>query len=151
MTKYLTPEGLEKLKKELNRLKTIERKKIAAQLKHAISFGDLSENFAYHEAKESQAFLEGKILEIEETIRNAEVVKKRKGAKYIQVGSIVLLGLENKKEEFQIVGAAEANPLEGKISCESPLGKELLGKLVGDRLKIRTPKGKAQYNVLRIH
>jgi len=87
MIKYLTPEGLEKIKKELSYLKTVKRKEIAERLKQVIAFGDLSENFAYHETKEAQGFLEGRILELEEIIRNAKIIKKQKQTDKVQVGS----------------------------------------------------------------
>ena len=114
MPKYLTLEGFEKLKKELYRLKTVERKKLARKLKHAISFGDLSENFAYKEAKESQGFLEGKILELQQTINSAKIIKKQSKSRFVIIGSIVTLDPD--KEKFQIVGSEESSPLENKIS-----------------------------------
>lgn len=159
--KYLTFQGLKKVKKELSYLKTVERKKIAEKLKHAISFGDLSENFAYHEAKEAQAFLEGKILRLEGIIREAQVVESahqrigastrcKRGGDKIQIGSIVLLEFNNEREQFQVVGAEEAKPQEGKISYQSPLGRALLGKSVKTTTKIKTPGGKVEYKILKI-
>ena len=149
MPKYLTPEGLEKLKKELNYLKTVKRKEIAERLRDTASLGDLSENAAYQEAKEAQAFLEGKILELEEAIRQAKVIEEKKTGK-VQFGSIVTVSSNNKKQKFQIVGLEEANPQSGKISFDSPLGKALLGKSLGDIVKIKTPEGKTQYKILKI-
>ena len=149
MSKYLTPEGLEKLKKELAYLKTVKRKEIAQKLKHAASFGDLSENFAYQQAKEEQAFLEGKILELEEIISQAKVIKKRSKGK-VEMGSIVVVASNNEKYKFQIVSPQEADPLEGKISFESPLGKALMGKSKGAKITVTTPEGKTQYKILEI-
>jgi len=150
MIKQLTPEGFEKLKKELEELKA-QRKEIAARLKKAVSYGDLSENADYHQAKEDQGFLEGKIVELEDVLRNAQVIEKGEGIKgTIQIGSSVFL--ENKKgeEKITIVGAEEAAPMEGKISVESPLGKALMGKRKGDEVEINTPKGAIKYKVVKI-
>jgi len=152
MLKYLTPEGLEKIKKELKYLKTVKRKEIAERLKRAISFGDLTENAAYQEAKEAQAFLEGRILELEKEIREAKVVKKIDKAHWVQVGSTVWLVKEdnNKKQKFQIVGTVEVDPLNGKISIDSPLGKALLNKPEGAEVIVETPNGKVKYKIIKV-
>lgn len=150
MTKYLTPEGLEKLKKELNYLKKVNRKEIAERLKQTASLGDLSENAAYDEAKEAQAFLEGRILELEETIRRAEVVKKIDKAGWVQLGSTVIVSSNNEEERFKIVGTAEADPLKGKISMDSPLGKALLDKPEGATVTVDAPNGKIKYKIIKI-
>lgn len=150
MTKYLTLEGLEKFKKELNYLKTVKRKEIAERLRHTASFGDLSENFAYRETKEAQFFLEGRILELEETVRNTKIIEKKKQADRVQIGSTVLVVSNNKKGKFRIVGSEETNPEQGQISYQSPLGKALLGKSVGAKVKIETPTGKIEYKILKI-
>lgn len=150
--KYLlTKKGLEKLKKELKYLKKVKRKEIAERLKQTASFGDLSENAAYQEAKEAQAFIEGKILELEKIIALAEIIKPKRNGK-IEIGSKVSLKLLESGEEFnfQIVGEAEADPLSGKISYKSPLGKKLLGKREGDLVKIETELGKKEYKILKI-
>lgn len=149
MTKYLTPQGFEKFKKELNYLENVKRKEIAERLKHAVSFGDLSENAAYDEAKEAQGFLEGRILELKKIISTAELIKKKNTEK-IQVGSTVLLCSNNKKEEFQIVGPDETDISNGKISYKSPLGKIILGKTKGSKVIIETPLGKTEYEILEI-
>jgi transcription elongation factor GreA len=150
VAKYLTPEGLRKLKKELDYLKKVKRKEIAKRLKETASFGDLSENAAYQEAKEAQAFLEGKILELEEILQKAKVIKKKKEGNKIQLGSLVSVSLNNQKLKFQIVGPEEANPEKGKISYQSPLGKALLGKAVGAKIEVKTPEGKIHYKILKI-
>ena len=157
MKKYLTKESLEKFRKELEYLKTEKRKEIGEKLKVAISFGDLSENAAYQQAKEDQSFLEGRILELEQLIKNAEIVEKKHHTGWVQVGSIVYLhNLAEKKkffkkpEKFEIVGAAEADPLAGKISVESPIGKALLNKPKGAIVDIETPQGKIRYKIVKI-
>ena len=142
MTKYLTPEGMAKLKKELEHLETIGRKEMAKRLKHAASFGDLSENAAYDEAKEAQAFLEGKILELKETIKQAQLVQKKRQVDKVQIGSAVVLTSSNGQEKFQIVGAEEAEPSQGKISYQSPLGKALLGKTIKSKVEVKSNESK---------
>lgn len=149
MTKYFTYKGLEKIKKELNYLETVKRKEIAAQLKHAASFGDLSDNAGYQIAKETQAFLEDKILELKELICSAKVIEKRKTDR-VQMCSIVLVVSDNQKQKFQIVEPEESNLQERKISFKSPLGKAFLGKYVGAKIKIKTPGGEIQYEILEI-
>src|SRR3989338_4805792 len=119
MKEYLTQEGLEKLKMELEHLKSAKRKEIAERLEKCLAFGDLTENAEYHETKEDHAFIEGRILELEDLIRNAIVVAAEKQDKmYAQVGSTVLVSSGAQREEFKIVGAEEASPLEGKIRSE---------------------------------
>jgi len=149
MSKYLTLKGLEKLKKELNYLKTVKRREIAEGLRHTASFGDLSENFAYQQTKEDQMFLEGRILELGKIISQAKIIEKRKTDK-VQLSSLVIVNLAGKKEKFQILGPEEADPAKGKISFESPLGKALLGKKVGNKIKIKTLNGKIEGKVLKI-
>jgi len=148
MLKYLTLEGFEKLKKELHHLKTVERKKLAKKLKLAISFGDLSENFAYKEAKESQGFLEGKILELQKTISSANIIKKQSKSRFVIIGSTVTVDPD--KEIFQIVGAEESSPLDNKISYNSPIGKALLGKTINEKIQIKIPQGIIEYKILKI-
>jgi transcription elongation factor GreA len=149
MEKQFTREGLEKLKKELEYLKNVERKKIAERLKKAAGFGDLSENAEYAEAKDSQAFLEGKIRELETLLENTTIVStKMRGI--AQIGSIILVKSKINKETLQLVGAGEVSPLEGKISIDSPLGKSLLNKPEGAVITIATQKGKIQYKILKV-
>ncbi len=154
MKNYLTKEGLEKLKKDLDYLKTVKRKEIAKNLKHAVSFGDLKENAAYDEAKEAQGFAEGKISELEFLIKSAVIIEKPAKNK-IQIGSTVIVvkscDKKNlKKEKYTIVGPPEANPLEGKISAYSPLGKAVLGFKKGDNFIVETPEGKVKYKIIKI-
>jgi transcription elongation factor GreA len=149
MVKYLTKEGLDNLKKELERLEKVERKEVAERLKHAISFGDISENAAYDEAKEALGFLEGKILELKETICSAKIIEKN-GEKGVQIGSLVSLLSGGKKEEFQIVGPEEADVFKGKISYQSPLGKILLGREKGEKVVLKTPGGSVNYEIIGV-
>lgn len=150
MEKYFTPEGLEKLKKELEYLKNVKRKELAQILEQCIAFGDLSENAGYHEAKEVQGFLEGRILELEELIRDAVIVSQEKHTGWVQIGSTILVKSGSDEEKFKIVGAEEANPLEGKISIDSPLGKAILNQPKGTVVEVNTPQGKVQYKILKI-
>lgn len=151
MDKYLTKEGLEKLKQELDHLKKEERIKIAEELKEAISFGDLSENAAYDEAKENQAFLEGKIAELEKLINNAKVIEESNGNQgWVKVGTFVTVDDGKEKIEYQIVGEEEANPIEKRISFKSPLGQSLLDKPKGAVVEVKTLKGSVKYKVVSI-
>ncbi|MFA5178397.1 MAG: transcription elongation factor GreA [Candidatus Paceibacterota bacterium] len=151
MDKYLTKEGLEKLKQELDHLKKEERIKIAEELKEAISFGDLSENAAYDEAKENQAFLEGKIAELEKLINNAKVIEESNGNQgWVKVGTFVTVDDGKEKIEYQIVGEEEANPIEKRISFKSPLGQALLDKPKGAVVEVKTLKGSVKYKIVSI-
>lgn len=154
MLKYITQEGLDNLKKELEYLQTEKRKEIAERIRHAASFGDLSENAAYHEAKEAQAFLEGRIQELREMIRNAKVIQ-RVVAEKVQMGSMVEIAKDtesdnSKTEKYKIVGSVEANPLEGKISSDSPLGKSLLNLKKGDIFYVDTSARRIKYRIISI-
>jgi len=138
MAKILSKETIKKLKEELERLKTVERKNIAEKIKIAKSFGDLSENAEYQSALEEQKRLEMRIFELEQLLKNAKVAKNKKSEGVVDIGSeVILIDLKTKKTvRFEIVGFGEANPLEGKISTESPLGKALLGKKKNDVVEI---------------
>jgi transcription elongation factor GreA len=139
---YLTPEGKVALEKEIQELRDVRRPDIAKKMQEAVAEGDLKENADYHDAREKLGFIDGRIQEIEQTLRNAIVVEKRDTDR-IQVGSTVTLleDGEDQTEVFTIVGAREAKPTEGKISNESPLGQALLGKRKGDKAVITTPEG----------
>ncbi|MCK4355381.1 transcription elongation factor GreA [Candidatus Parcubacteria bacterium] len=150
MSKYFTPDGLEKLKKEILELKTDKRREIAQRLKKAISYGDLSENADYAEAKEQQAFLEGRILELDNLIKTAKVVLKNSQNGWVQIGSVVLVKTDGTTEKFEIVGAEEASPLEGKISIESPIGRAFLDKPEGAIITVSAPQGDIRYKILKI-
>ncbi|MFA5013639.1 MAG: transcription elongation factor GreA [Candidatus Paceibacterota bacterium] len=148
--KYLTKEGLEKLKNELEHLKKDERIKIAEDLKEAISFGDLSENAAYDEAKENQAFLEGRIAELEKLINSAKVISENGNNGWVQVGSFVTLDDGKSKEKYYIVGEEEADPMSQKLSFKSPLGAALINKPKGATVDVKTAKGVAKYKIIDI-
>ena len=150
MPKYLNQETLEKLKKELEYLKTVKRKEIAKQLGEAASFGDLSENAAYQQARESKELLERKILELKKKIEEAVVVKKPWKTDYVQVGSRVLVESSGDRIDFKIVDPEEADPLQGKISYDSPLGRNLLNKSKGNVIEVETPGGKVKYKIIKI-
>ena len=150
MPKKLTPEAYEKLKKELEYLKTEGRREIAERLKYTASFGDLTENFAYQQAKEDQEFLEMRIAELESILNDAIIITKRRNKKVVDVGSIVTLLFDGKEQTFQIVDPEEANPTEGKISFKSPLGQAILGKKPGDETIVETPNGKIKCKILKI-
>lgn len=149
---YLTSEGAEKLRTELARLKGSEREQIAKRLRSAISMGDLSENADYHKAKEDQGFLEGRIQELEYLLKNAIIVEQQEGAReVIEVGVRVTVQEEEfPPEEYHLVGAKEADPRNGKISNESPVGAALMGKRVGDIVTIVTPGGEVKLRILGI-
>lgn len=149
MVKYLTPEGLEKLKKELEHLKTVKRKEVSKKIEQTAAQGDLKENAGYDAAKEEQGFIEGKIKELNEIIAQASIIEKKEKDK-VQIGSIVSLESNNGKDKFQIVGPEEADILEGKISFESPLGEALLGKKKGDNVEINTPDGTKGCKIIEI-
>ncbi len=149
----LTPEGLRKLEDELEHLKTVKRKEVAERIKAAKEFGDLMENSEYEDAKNEQAFAEGRILQLEQMLRNAKVIDNHNApTDEVAVGSIVRLKDLASGEEiaYMIVGSAEADPDEDKISNESPVGKALLGKRKGDAVEVVVPAGKIRYAVLQI-
>lgn len=146
----LTPEGHKKLLQELETLRA-KRKDISDRIQEAKELGDLSENAEYHEAKNDQAFTEGRIAEIESTLHSAEIVHKPlKSNGFVQIGSTVKVLQDGKTIEYTIVGANEANPLDGKITHASPLGKVLLGKKKGDTVTVKTPKGEQAYTIEQI-
>lgn len=149
MDYHLTPERLEELKKELAELKTGKRAEVAERLKRAKELGDLSENAEYMEAREEQTQVETRIVELEEMIKNAVVIKHTNGGK-VQIGSTVEVERDGQKMTFSIVGPNETDPAAGKISNESPLGKAFLDKKVGDLVKVKTPAGETAYKILSI-
>ncbi|MFB9326692.1 transcription elongation factor GreA [Paenibacillus aurantiacus] len=149
----LTREGLAKLEAELEELKVVGRRELAARIKLAISYGDLKENSEYHSAKDDQAHMETRIQILEKMITKARVVDADSlSASAVQIGSTAVLHDKefDERVEYQIVGPAEADVLENRISYESPLGKELIGKAVGDIVSVTAPMGTIQYEVLEI-
>jgi len=149
MENYLTPDGLEKLKKELYHLENVTRRELAEKLTYAISFGDLKENAAYHQAKEQQGFLEGRVSELKAIIGNARVVSKGNCDK-VRVGTTVVLAAGDSREEYQLVGPDEADVFCGKISYRSPLGEAVFGKAVGCKVILATPGSRVEYEIVEI-
>lgn len=150
---FLTPEGLIKLENELDISKTVRRKEIATRIKTALDFGDLSENSEYDQAKNEQAQLEERIAKLETMLRNAKLIDEDEiTTDVVSIGSkVVVNDLEYDEEmEYVIVGSAEADPFEGKISNESPLGSSLLGKKPGDQVEVKVPDGSIKYEILKI-
>jgi transcription elongation factor GreA len=149
---YLTSEGAEKLKAELEELKGPKRNEIAKRLRSAIQMGDLSENADYHKAKEDQGFMEGRIQELEYLLKNAKIIDVSEGPTgTVQVGSRVTVQEgDYPAETYFLVGAAEADPRNGRISNESPIGRVLLGGRVGDEVIANTPGGEIKLKILKI-
>ena len=149
----ITDEGLKKLQEELETLKTEGRADIAEKIKVARGYGDLSENSEYDEAKNEQAKLEARIVEIEAMLKNVEIIEDIKGkAKTVVIGVKVKVIDEEygEEEEYRVVGSTEANSREGKISDESPMGKALLGKKIGDEVTVEAPGGEFKVKILEI-
>ncbi len=140
---YLTSEGAEDLRRELDELVNVKRIELAKKLKAAVAEGDLKENADYHDAKEQQAFLEGRIQYLENILRSSKIIENTGKTDEVRLGSVVTIVEEGSHEEevYSIVGAAEANPREGKISHESPIGAALLGHRKGDKVRAQTPGG----------
>lgn len=143
---YLTKEGVVELETELSELVS-QRGPIAERIKTAREFGDLSENAEYSSARQEQERVESRIAEIENILQNVEIIKKPKGDSKVQLGSTVKLSGGGKTKQFQVVGTVEADPLSGKISDESPIGKALLGKKEGDSVEIKTPAETTIYKI----
>jgi transcription elongation factor GreA len=156
-TVFLTADGLKQLEEELKLLKETRRAEIAAKLKRSLEFGDLSENAEYQEAKEEQALVEARIAELEEQLKHVELIEE-KGERIqlhdvIQIGSTVMLQniTENDDPEtYTIVGSMEADPLNGRISNESPIGSAILDKKKGDVVKVKVPAGVFEYKILQV-
>ena len=149
----LTQEGLNNLKAELENLKTVRRKEVAEKIKVALSFGDLSENSEYDEAKNEQAIMESRILEIEAMLKNVKVIDEGElSTDKIHVGSKIKIHDISFDEtlEYRIVGSSEADPREGRISDESPVGAALLGHKKGQTVIVKTPGGESKYKILEI-
>lgn len=146
----LTKEGLEKLKEELKDLKENKRIEVTQKIARAREFGDISENSEYDAARDEQSFIEGRIMELEELLRNAEIVDNGKtSGGEVAIGSKVTIESNGDKDEYHIVSSIEADPMLGKISNESPVGKALLGKKVGDEVEVET-NIKAKYRVISV-
>lgn len=149
---YVTEEGLQKMQEELEYLTTVKRPEISEQLQAAISQGDISENADYDYAKQEQAFLEGRIQELEDSLRRAKVIEEGGPADKVRVGSTVTIAENGHDEEetYRIVGAQEADPANGYISNESPIGQALLGAKVGEVVTVETPNGGLELQIKTI-
>ena len=148
---YLTAEGKQKLEEELEYLITVRRQEVAEAIKSAKEEGDLSENSAYDEAKLAQGFLEGRVQTIESQLRNAVIIEQNGKTDTVNIGSTVTVEEDGFGEEsYFIVGSAEADPLNGKISNESPIGRALLGAKVGDKVVAETPGGEILFKVVAV-
>ena len=148
----LTQEGLEKLEQELEELKSVKRKEIAEKIKVALSFGDLSENSEYDEAKTEQGKLYSKIAELRNIIENSEVIETKENTKHVTLGSRVKVKCleDNEIEEYLVVGSQEANPMNGRISDDSPFGRSLIGSAVGQTITVVAPAAAISYEILSI-
>ena len=147
---YITEEGLEKLKEELEYLKNTKRKEVAERIAAAKELGDLSENAEYSEAKDEQSFIENRVAELESIVRSVKIIKKNKRVTSVQVGSNIEVESNGKILKYSIVGSNEADPINGKISNESPLGKAFLGHKIGEEAEAIVPKGKIKFKILKI-
>lgn len=149
---YLTSEGIEKIKIELDDLVNNKRPDIARRLRAAIEMGDISENADYIKAKEDQGFLEGRIQELEHIIKNVVIISENNNADCVEIGSEVIVKEEGYDEEtFFIVGSKEADPENGKISYESPIGKSLLKHKAGEIVRVNTPAGFTNFKIIKIN
>jgi len=147
----VTQEGLDKLKTELEHLVSVKREEVAAKIKRAREMGGTENNAEYEDAKNEQAFIEGRILMLENTLKNAAVIESPAIPGVVELGDKVLIqNQDGKIDQFTLVGSAEANPANGKISNESPVGRALLGKKVGDEVEVQTPAGKLKLLIIEV-
>jgi len=149
---FLTPEGLERLKSELEHLSSVRRQQVADQIHRAKELGGTADNAEYDDAKNEQAFVEGRILTLENLIMNAVIIEAEKSTpNKVKLGTkVTVISQDGDHEYYAIVGSAEADPSQGKISNESPAGQALLGKRVGDKAKVRAPAGTSELLVIAI-
>jgi transcription elongation factor GreA len=146
----LTKEGLDRLQAELDELRTVRRGEIAERIKYAKDFGDITENAEYEDAKNEQGMVEGRILTLETMIRNAVIIEQAQDASVVRVGSTVEVRDEFGVQSFTIVGPAEVDVASGRISMESPVGKALLGRSIGEELTVQSPGGARQLQVVGV-
>jgi len=147
---YLSREGLAKLREELEEIVTVKRVEVAQRIHDAKEHGDLSENAEYEDAKNEQAFVEGRIQTLEALIKNATLIDENHSTDFVQIGSTVKVKSDDGTDSYTIVGSAEANPAQGKISNESPVGRALLGKKKGDKIVVQVPAGDDTYTIVSI-
>jgi transcription elongation factor GreA len=146
----LTKEGLQKVKDEILDLKNNKRPAVIERIKSARALGDLSENSEYDDARNEQSFIEGRIEELEEMVKNAKIVDKKTANGMINLGSIVICEIDGDREEYEVVSSVEADPVNGKISIDSPFGKALQDKKKGEVVKVNAPGGILSYKILDI-
>ncbi len=149
---WLTAEGKEELQRELDQLIEVKRPELARKLKEAVAQGDLKENADYHDAREQKAFAEGRIQYLENVLRNVRIISDEQNLGIVRIGSVVTIREDGELEDetYRIVGAAEANPREGKISLESPIGRALMGCRKGSKVRVRTPGGEMVVRIRKI-
>ena len=147
---YVSADGLKKLQAELEELRTTKRTEVAERIHAAMEFGDFTENSELEQAKNDQAFLEGRIMTLEQMIKNAQVIDENTHHEQVEVGSHVMVESEGSREQYVIVGSAEAAPGEGKISNESPVGRALLGHKAGETVKLSVPAGTVEMKILAV-
>ncbi len=147
---FITTEGLKKLRDELHQLKTVKRREIAQRIQEAKELGDLSENAEYVEAKNEQAFVEGRIAELETTVKNAVIIQDVANADQVRVGSKVTAKNDGTSATYTIVGSNESDPTNGRISNESPLGQAFLGKKIGETVTVTVPNGRRSFTITAI-
>ena len=149
-TTYISKDGLDKLRAELEEMLNVRRPEIAQRIHDAKEHGDLSENAEYEDAKNEQAFVEGRIQTLEAMIKNASIIDENTSTDHVQIGSTVKVKGEDGPETFMIVGSAEAKPADGRISNESPVGRALLGRKKGDKVVVQVPAGDFSYTIVEI-
>jgi transcription elongation factor GreA len=147
----VTQEGFENLQKELKELVEVKRPAVLDRLAKARAMGDLRENSEYSASKEDQGFIEGRIMELEQLLKNIEIVKASGDAGTIQIGTAVVVDTPNGKDTFYIVGEFEADPMNKRLSQTSPIGKALIGKKVGDTVDVEVPAGKLTYKIIEVN
>jgi len=148
---YVTADGLKKLEEELETLRTVKRAEVAQRLHEAMEDGELIENAEYEAAKNEQAFVEGRILELEHMIAQAQIIQPKKSSGVVRIGNTVVVQEgSNPPETYTIVGAAEANPKDGLISNESPLGQALLERKIGDEVDVKAPAGVLRFKIVKM-
>ncbi len=151
---FVTKEGLEELRKELDELNNVKRPQVLDRVSQARSMGDLSENSEYTAAREELSLMDGRIEELAEIIKSANLIEEthQSGKKaQVELGAAITLSVNGKKEEFSLVGEWEADPKNKKISHESPLGKALIGKMIGEKVEVEAPAGKLVYTIVGIN
>ena len=147
----ITKAGLKKIEKELVHLETVRRREVADKIHQAHELASTQNNAEYEDAKNEQAFVEGRIQALSALVKNAVVIEENHSSTHVQIGSTVTISSKDGKESFMIVGSAEASPAEGRISNESPVGRALLGRKKGDEVTVSVPAGDSKYKILSIH